>query len=62
MAPETNRKEIVSRLEREGWVLQHGGEHDKYRHPHRKGLIVIPRHRTISKGVARNIAKGAGWL
>jgi len=47
---------------REGWELsRHGGEHDVYRHPAR-GVVSVPRHRTLSIGVARSIAKVAGWL
>jgi predicted RNA binding protein YcfA (HicA-like mRNA interferase family) len=60
-AIETNRTRIVQRLEREGWTLaRHGSEHDIYRHP-AKGVMVVPRHRTLSPGVARSIAKTAGW-
>ncbi|WP_372395166.1 type II toxin-antitoxin system HicA family toxin (plasmid) [Azospirillum sp. HJ39] len=61
---ETNRSDIIDRLTLEGWVLaRHGGEHDVYRHPeHPKTPIVVPRHRTLSPGVARQIAKAAGWI
>ena len=59
---ETGRSKIVSRLLREGWDLaRHGGGHAVYRHP-RKGVVVVPRHRELSPGVARTIAKAAGWL
>jgi predicted RNA binding protein YcfA (HicA-like mRNA interferase family) len=58
----TNRKQIVMRLQREGWVNRGGGGHDVYTHPARPGRIVsVPRHATLSPGVARNIAKVAGW-
>jgi predicted RNA binding protein YcfA (HicA-like mRNA interferase family) len=61
-AIETNRVKIVSRLTREGWELaRHGGEHDVYRHKIR-GVVSVPRHRRLSIGVARSIAKAAGWL
>jgi predicted RNA binding protein YcfA (HicA-like mRNA interferase family) len=59
--PETNRTQVAARLEREGWVVRHGGDHDVYKHPSRQGRIVVPRHRTLSPGVARAIAKQAGW-
>ena len=60
---ETNTRKIVARLVREGWTRLPGGKHGKYVHPAKPGvLIVVPRHRTQSKGVARNIAKGAGWI
>ena len=59
---ETNRSKIVSRLQREGWELaRHGGAHDVFRHA-TKGVIAVPRHRVLSPGVARSVAKVAGWL
>jgi predicted RNA binding protein YcfA (HicA-like mRNA interferase family) len=61
-AIETNRAKIVRRLERDGWELaRHGGEHDIYRHADKPVIIQVPRHRTISPGVARSMAKLAGW-
>ncbi|MGH6872217.1 MAG: type II toxin-antitoxin system HicA family toxin [Rhizomicrobium sp.] len=61
-AVETNRAKIVSRLNREGWELaRQSGPHDVFRHA-RKGVVVVPRHRVLSPGVARSIAKAAGWL
>lgn len=61
---ETNRTAIIARLTAEGWELaRHGREHDIYRHPARPETpAVVPRHRTLSPGVARAIAKAAGWL
>lgn len=59
---ETNRAKITARLAREGWEPRHGGEHDVYKHPTRPGRIIVPRHRSLSPGVARAIAKAAGWL
>jgi predicted RNA binding protein YcfA (HicA-like mRNA interferase family) len=58
---ETNRKTVVVRLARDGWVCRHGGDHDVYKHPGRPGRIIVPRHRALSPGVARAIAKAAGW-
>jgi predicted RNA binding protein YcfA (HicA-like mRNA interferase family) len=59
--PVTNRAKLVARLERDGWSIRHGGSHDVYKHPLRPGRIVVPRHRKLSPGVARAIAKAAGW-
>ena len=59
--PELNRAEVVRRLEAEGWLNEGGGKHDLFRHPGRKGVIIVPRHRRLSPGVARSIAKAAGW-
>ncbi|MBP2310457.1 addiction module toxin, HicA family [Azospirillum melinis] len=61
---ETNRADIIDRLTRDGWVFaRHGSDHDVYRHPDRPATpAVVPRHRTLSPGVARQIAKVAGWI
>ena len=61
-ALETNRSKVAARLVREGWEVRHGGDHDVYKHPTRPGRIILPRHRTLSPGVARAIAKQARWL
>jgi predicted RNA binding protein YcfA (HicA-like mRNA interferase family) len=61
-AIETSTSRVVARLKREGWIGRHGASHDLYKHPGRPGLrITVPRHRTLSPGVARSIAKAAGW-
>jgi mRNA interferase HicA len=60
-ALETNRNKVAARLAREGWEVRHGGDHDVYKHPTRVGRIVLPRHRTLSPGVARAVARQAGW-
>jgi hypothetical protein len=59
---ETNRSRVAARLEREGWAVRHGSEHDVYKHPSKLGRIVMARHRTLSIGVARVIARTAGWV
>ena len=60
--PEANTRKIVARLKRDGWQQEHGGNHDKFRHPRKPGvLIVVPRHTEVSTGVARSIAKLAEW-
>jgi predicted RNA binding protein YcfA (HicA-like mRNA interferase family) len=59
---ETNRAKIVRRLGAEGWrLLRNGAEHDVYDHASKRGVLIVPRHRTLSPGVARQIAKVAGW-
>ena len=58
---ETNTRKIVSRLENEGWLNYGGAKHDVYRHPDKKGRVVVPRHREQTIGVARSIARTAGW-
>jgi len=58
---ETNRKKVIARLERDGWVNADGTKHDKFRHPKKLGTIYVPRHAELKKFVARSIAKMAGW-
>ncbi len=61
-AVETSTRKIVARLGRDGWSCEHGREHDIFRHPDMPGVrIVVPRHRELSPGVARQIAKLAKW-
>ena len=63
MGNETNTRKVIARLEREGWLKVHGGRHDKFEHPSRPDLtLIVPRHRELSPGVARDIAKRAGWI
>ena len=60
---ELNRDKVLARLKRERWVGRTGGSHDVFTHPDRpQKVIVLPRHRTLSPGVARNTAKTAGWI
>ena len=60
---ETNTRKIIARLKREGWESFGGAKHDQFVHPKRPNvLVVVPRHRTCSAGVARDAAKKAGWV
>ena len=62
MQPETSRAKIVARLASEDWVSEGGAKHEKFAHASKLGVkIMVPRHKTLSPGVARNIAKAAGW-
>ena len=58
---EINTRAIKGRLEREGWYLARHGKHDIYKHTESTETIRLPRHRTVSIGVARQIAAQAGW-
>jgi predicted RNA binding protein YcfA (HicA-like mRNA interferase family) len=59
---ETSSRKIASRLQKEGWTVEHGTEHDIFRNPNFPNVrIAVPRHRELSPGVARDIAKLAGW-
>ena len=53
---------LIKHYLRDGWKARPGGNHDVYKHPTRPGRIILPRHRTPSPGVARAVAKHAGWL
>jgi predicted RNA binding protein YcfA (HicA-like mRNA interferase family) len=62
MGNETSTRKIIARLEREGWEMVHGGRHDKFEHSsHPSMILIVPRHREVSPGVARDLAKKAGW-
>ena len=63
MGNETNTRKVVARLEREGWLKLHGGNHDEFANAEFAGLtLIVPRHKELSPGVARDIAKKAGWI
>lgn len=58
----TNSKEIVRRLEAEGWALVSiRGPHHKFR---KDGQMLIVPHpkKDLPLGTARSIARVAGWL
>lgn len=57
---EDNRRKVVARLLAEGWSSVGGGDHENFVKPGER-MIQVPRHRTLSKGVARSIARAAGW-
>jgi predicted RNA binding protein YcfA (HicA-like mRNA interferase family) len=60
---ETNTRKIISRLEREGWTNIGGGAHDRFVHAEKPDLMIaVPRHKTLTPGTARSIAKAAGWI
>ena len=60
MQPETNTAKVIARLEREGWENVGGTKHTKFKKPGHPP-IMVPRHRTLTAGVAKSIAKTAGW-
>ena len=61
MDVELSSRAVDARLRAEGWTLRNGAKHDIYKHSEKHGRIVVPRQRTLSIGVAREIAKIAGW-
>jgi predicted RNA binding protein YcfA (HicA-like mRNA interferase family) len=63
MGNETNTRKVVARLKRERWRHFAGARHDKFEHPENPGMtLIVPRHRELSPGVARDIARKAGWI
>ncbi len=58
-------KEIIKRLESEGWVLvRQSGSHKQYKKTGVKELITVPDHgsnKEPSSGVQNSIKKIAGW-
>ena len=63
MALERRSREIVSRLEREGWTAVGAeGSHHKFKREGERHHIVVPHpKKDIPKPLARRIAKQAGW-
>lgn len=60
---ETNTRKIVARLNEDGWENIGGGNHDRFVNPAFPGvMIAVPRHREVTNGVARSIAKAADWI
>ena len=60
---ETNTKSVVERLTKDAWRNEGGAKHTKFAHPDHPGVrIMVPRHKSLTPGVARSIAKAAGWI
>lgn len=60
---ETNTRKIIARLEKEGWTNIGGANHDRFvNDTYPETMIVVPRHRELTPGTARSIAKAAGWI
>jgi len=61
-AVECDRARVVTHLLRGGWISEGGTKHEKFAHPEKPGAkVMVPRHQTLSPGVARSIAKAANW-
>jgi len=54
------RRDLVKRLEQDGWKISHGANHDMAEHPTKSGKIPIPRHSELNEYTARGIMKDAG--
>jgi predicted RNA binding protein YcfA (HicA-like mRNA interferase family) len=58
-----NSREIIKRLQREGWQLVRSrGSHRQYKHAAKDGLVTVPHPKSnIPLGTLRTIDKQAGW-
>ncbi len=62
MAPKV--REVVERLEREGWVLaRQRGSHRHYTHPTKPGVVTVAGKpsKQLPEGTWNGIQKQAGW-
>ena len=59
----TNSRDIIRRLEREGWrLVRVTGSHHVFKSTISGETVVIPHpKKDLGKGLARAIYKGAGW-
>lgn len=58
---ELDIRRIGARLEREGWIAREGSDHSVFKHPARRGRVVVPRGRgDLAPWTARTIARDAG--
>jgi predicted RNA binding protein YcfA (HicA-like mRNA interferase family) len=59
-----NSREIIDRLNREGWILVNvRGSHHNYRHPANEGRVTVPHpKKDLPKGTVRSIFRQAGWV
>jgi predicted RNA binding protein YcfA (HicA-like mRNA interferase family) len=58
-----NSREIIKRLQEDGWQLHHTkGDHHQYKHPSKPGKVTVPHpKKDIAIGTLRNIFRQAGW-
>ena len=59
----TNSRDIIRRLEREGWItVRVTGSHHVFKHLDFRDIVTIPHpKKDLGKGLVRAIYKGAGW-
>jgi len=63
MARGLSSREIIQRLERDGWYeARVAGSHHQFRHPNKQGRVtVVHPLRDIPIKTVRNIFRQAGW-
>jgi len=59
----TNSRDIIRRLENEGWLhVRTKGSHSQFRHPATGAMITVPHpKKDLPIGTVRAIYKAAGW-
>jgi predicted RNA binding protein YcfA (HicA-like mRNA interferase family) len=59
----TNSRDIIRRLQKEGWSLERvTGSHHVFKSPISGETVVIPHpKKDLGKGLVHAIYKGAGW-
>ncbi len=59
----TSSRDIIRRLEKEGWTLVRvTGSHHVFKNPTSGNTLVVPHpKKDLGKGLVRAIYKGAGW-
>jgi len=59
----TNSRDIIRRLQKEGWTLERvAGSHHVFRSPISSQTVVVPHpKKDLGKGLVHAIYKGAGW-
>ncbi len=57
------RRDLIKKLEENGWILTAGAKHDMMKNPNKPGIkIPIPRHNEMDEHTAKGILKEAGLL
>jgi predicted RNA binding protein YcfA (HicA-like mRNA interferase family) len=58
-----NSRDVIKRLEAEGWVLNHAkGSHYQFTHPSRPGRVTVPHpKKDLPIGTLRTIYRQLGW-
>ena len=54
------RRDLIKKLEQDGWKISPGANHDLAIHPTKPGKLAIPRHNEINEYTAKGILKDAG--
>lgn len=59
----TNSRDIIRRLEKEGWrLVRTRGSHHQFKHPSKPGRVTVPHPKKyIPIGTVRAIYRDAGW-